>query len=455
MAPFIVIVGRPNVGKSSLYNRICRSRDALVDNQPGVTRDRLYSSITYEDVPIVLVDTGGFDDTNSDPLSGPMKDQIYAAIHEADVILFLVDGRQGLMPGDVQIGDILRKAEKRTFIAVNKIDGPEHDNLCMEFYTLGFEHVFPVSAAHGYGVSSLMESVLETFHATEDISLEGLGGDIIRIAILGRPNVGKSSLINKLLGSERMLVSDIPGTTRDAVDTKFSSHGRNYIIVDTAGIRKKSRIKERIEKFSVIKSIKSLERCHVAIVVIEANEGVLEQDARICSYAIDSSRALVLVINKFDLIKNNDYAKRILEDSISIQLRFIPWVPKIKVSSFNGSGISKILEKVNFVYDQSMSRINTGLLNRVMGQAVKSHPPHKHSGNIVKFLYATQTGISPPTFVLFFNKPEGIKPSYERYLINTLRDKLNFANAPIKLIFRERDSNTLSKRKEIKIENND
>lgn len=452
MVPFIVIVGRPNVGKSSLYNRICRSRDALVDNKPGVTRDRLYSSITYRDVPIFIVDTGGFDDANSDPLSEPMKDQIYAAIYEADIILFLVDGRQGLMPGDVQVGDILRKSGKKTFIVVNKIDGPEHDNLCMEFYRLGFEHVFPVSAAHGYGVASLMESVLETLPVAEEIlPPEDINDDTIRIAILGRPNVGKSSLINKLLGSERMLVSDIPGTTRDAVDTKFSSRGRNYLIIDTAGIRKKSRIKERIEKFSVIKSIKSLERCHVAIVVIEANEGVLEQDSHICSYAIDSSRALILVINKYDLIKNDDYAKHMLEDSISIHLRFIPWVPKIKVSALTGTGVSKILDKVNFVYDQSTGRINTGLLNRVIGKAIESHPPHKHSGNAVKFLYATQTGILPPTFVLFFNKPEGIKPSYERYLINTLRNELNFVNAPIKLIFRKRDSNTLNKSKKIKL----
>ena len=450
MVPFIVIVGRPNVGKSSLFNRLCRSRDALVDDLPGVTRDRLYSPITYGDVPIILVDTGGFDDTNSDPLSGPMKEQIYSAINEADIVLFLVDGRQGLMPGDIQVRDLLRKAAKKTFVAVNKIDGPEHDNLCMEFYALGFEHVFPVSAAHGYGVSSLMESVLEVLLAMEDLEVppEVLNDDIIRIAIFGRPNVGKSSLINKLLGSERMLVSDIPGTTRDAVDTKFESHGRNYLIVDTAGIRKKSRIKERIEKFSVIKSIKNLERCHVAIVVIEANEGALEQDSRICSYAVDRSRALILVINKCDLIKNNDYAKFTLEDSISNQLRFLPWVPKIKVSALTGSGVSKILDKVNLVYDQSVARINTGLLNRVINQAIQSHQPPKHSGHTVKFLYATQTGVLPPTFVLFFNKPEGIKPSYERYLINTLRNELNFINAPINLIFRKRDSNTLNKRKE-------
>ena len=450
MVPFIVIVGRPNVGKSSLFNRLCRSRDALVDDLPGVTRDRLYSPITYGDVPIILVDTGGFDDTNSDPLSGPMKEQIYSAINEADIVLFLVDGRQGLMPGDIQVRDLLRKAAKKTFVAVNKIDGPEHDNLCMEFYALGFEHVFPVSAAHGYGVSSLMESVLEVLPAMEDLEVppEVLNDDIIRIAIFGRPNVGKSSLINKLLGSERMLVSDIPGTTRDAVDTKFERHGRNYLIVDTAGIRKKSRIKERIEKFSVIKSIKNLERCHVAIVVIEANEGVLEQDSRICSYAVDRSRALILVINKCDLIKNNDYAKFTLEDSISNQLRFLPWVPKIKVSALTGSGVSKILDKVNLVYDQSVARINTGLLNRVINQAVQSHQPPKYSGHTVKFLYATQTGVLPPTFVLFFNKPEGIKPSYERYLINTLRNELNFINAPINLIFRKRDSNTLNKRKE-------
>jgi GTPase len=272
MTQLIAIVGRPNVGKSTLFNRLSRSRDALVDNHPGITRDRLYTAISHEGVPLTLMDTGGFDEAGNDPLLDKVRDQVEKAIEEADMVIFMVDGREGVLPADQEIATILRRSKKKTFLAVNKIDGSEHDHLALDFYSLGTESVHPISAAHGYGLRPFMDQVVKGLTKSQT---EKDTGTRIRVAVLGRPNVGKSSMINQILGTDRMLVSELPGTTRDSVDTLFTWRKKEYLLVDTAGIRRKARVKEKIEKFSMVKALKSLERCHVATILLDASEGVL------------------------------------------------------------------------------------------------------------------------------------------------------------------------------------
>ena len=435
MIPLIVIVGRPNVGKSTLFNRLSRSRDALVDNRPGVTRDRLQASIYVEGLPLILVDTGGFDDASHDPLIKKVKDQVNTAIEEADRIIFMVDGRHGIMPGDEEIADILRRSKKKTFLAVNKADGPEHDHLVSDFYSLGLESVYPISAAHGYGIRSFMQNVVKDIPKTEH---EKDNNEQIRVAVLGRPNAGKSSLINRILGLDRLVVSDLPGTTRDTVDTPFSYNGKEYLLIDTAGIRRKAKVKEKIEKFSMIKALKSLNRCHVAAVILDAAEGVSEQDARICGYAFEQGRAVLLVVNKWDLIKGDARKRKVLEDQIDRQLQFVSFAPRINLSALTGMGVMKIFGKIDLLYEQFSRRISTGAVNRAIKEMIEKQPPPRAGRGRIKFLYATQVRTKPPTFVVFVNRPDMIHFSYERFLINQLREHFQLAFTPIKVVFRKK-----------------
>jgi GTP-binding protein len=435
MTQLIAIVGRPNVGKSTLFNRLSRSRDALVDNHPGITRDRLYTSISHEGVPLTLMDTGGFDEAGNDPLLDKVRDQVEKAIEEADMVIFMVDGREGVLPADQEIATILRRSKKKTFLAVNKIDGSEHDHLALDFYSLGTESVHPISAAHGYGLRPFMDQVVKGLTKSQT---EKDTGTRIRVAVLGRPNVGKSSMINQILGTDRMLVSELPGTTRDSVDTLFTWRKKEYLLVDTAGIRRKARVKEKIEKFSMVKALKSLERCHVATILLDASEGVLEQDARICGYAFEQGKGIVLAVNKWDLIKSSAQKKDSIDNSIERQLRFISHAPRVNVSALTGERVMKLFEKIDLVYEQCSRTFSTPAVNRVFKEIFEEHQPPRFGRERLKLFYATQTSTRPPTFLLFVNRPDVIHFSYERFMINRLRVHFQLENAPIRLLFRKK-----------------
>lgn len=435
MTTIVAIVGRPNVGKSTLFNRLSRSRGALVDNQPGITRDRLYAPIDYDGVSLTLVDTGGFEGLGQDPIMINVRNQVEAAIEEADRIIFMVDGRNGVTPEDEDMAHVLRRTQKKVLLAVNKIDGPEHEHLSLDFYRLGVDNLYPVSAAHGYGVNSLMTDVITDIPKSEP---EKDSEDVIRIAVLGRPNVGKSSLINRILGSDRLVVSELPGTTRDAVDILFSYRGKSYLLIDTAGIRRKARVREKIEKFSMIKAIRTLERCHVAAIILDAADGISDQDARIIGYAFEQGKAVVLVVNKWDLIKDNPQKRDLLDSAIDRQLKFISFAPRVNVSAITGERVFRLFEKVERVYNQFSRRLSTSEVNRAIQVIVQKHPPPKVGRARLKVLYATQVAIKPPTFVVFVNRPDMIHFSYERYLVNQLRSHFNLDFTPIRLRFRKR-----------------
>ncbi len=436
MSSIIAIVGHPNVGKSTLFNRLSRSRGALVDDEPGITRDRLYAYIHWEDTPLTLIDTGGFDDSDHEPLLMQVSKHVETAIEEADRIIFMVDGRQGLMPGDETVAERLRRSEKPVFVAANKIDGPEHEHLIHDFYALGWQKVFPLSAEHGFGLKSLMEEVISDL-PKEDGGIED-DKTRIRVAVLGRPNAGKSSLINRILGFERLLVSEIPGTTRDSVDTLFSWQGKEYMLIDTAGIRRKARVKEKIEKFSMIKALRSLDRCHVAVVLLDADAGIAEQDARICGYAFERGRAIVLGVNKWDLVKKDPEKKKHLNNAIERQLNFISFAPRINLSALTGERVKKLFEKINLVHREFDKKINTAEVNKALEEMTQKKAPAGIGSGRLKFFYATQTRVRPPTFVVFANRPDKIHFSYKRFMLNQLREHFELNHIPIRLKFRKK-----------------
>ncbi len=435
MTPLIVIVGRPNVGKSTLFNRLARSRDALVDDRPGITRDRLYAPINYKGLPLKLSDTGGFDAMDRDPLSEKVRDQVETAINEADRIIFMVDAREGMTPGDEDVAHILRKSHKIFFLAANKIDGPEHENLIHDFYRFGIEPIYPISAAHGYGIRTLMDDIVKDLPISEpDKDLDGQ----IRVAILGRPNVGKSSLINRVLRLERLVVSDQPGTTRDTVDSPFFYGGKEYLLIDTAGIRRKARVKEKIEKFSMIKALKSLDRCHIAVILLDASQGLSEQDVRICGYAFEQGKGVVLAVNKWDLVKGDAQKQKHLNGSIERQLKFLSFAPRVNLSARTGERVMKLFDKIDLLYEQLSRTIPTAPLNQALEEIIRKHPPPRVGRGRLKLFYATQTRTRPPTFVVFVNRPDEIHFSYERFLINQLRTHFQLDFVPIRLRFRKR-----------------
>ena len=435
MNTLIAIVGRPNVGKSTLFNRLTRTRAALVDDQPGITRDRLYASVEWESKGFTLVDTGGFDDSEDAPLLQGVRNQVVKAIEEADRILFIVDGRDGLMPGDEKIADVLRRSRKKVFLGVNKVDGAEHQHLTADFYSLGFDRVYAVSAEHGYGLAAFLEALTEDL---EESAKEETPDDLTKVAIIGRPNVGKSSLINRIVGSDRLLVSELPGTTRDSVDIHFTLRGRNYVFIDTAGIRKKGRVKEKIEKFSVIKALQSLDRCHVALVLIDASEGVTDQDAHICGYAFERGRGVILAMNKWDLVKKDPEKKKHLANTLDRQMSFLSFAPQLYVSALTGEKVKNLFEKINLLHGQLFRRVDTSVVNKALTGMVQKNPPPKMGRGRLKFFYATQTGVMPPSFALFVNRPDLVHFTYERYLLNQFREKLELNEVPIRLKFKKK-----------------
>lgn len=434
----VAIVGRPNVGKSTLFNRISRSRAALVDDFPGVTRDRHYADIEWDGKSFQFVDTGGFMAEESSVIEEGMRQQIMFAVEEADIILFLLDARAGLHPEDTHFLDILRRTAKPIFFAVNKIDGPGQTHHMAEFYEMGAERIYPISSAHGFGIGELMSDIAVLVPAEAEDVGEAAEGNEIRISIVGRPNVGKSTLVNRLLGESRVIVSPVPGTTRDSVDSAFEQDGHRYMLIDTAGIRRKGRTREKLEKLSIVKALQSVERSHVAILLLDAVEGVTDQDLHIAGYIQDRTRACIIGINKWDAVDADPKRSKAFRDTVRERFRFFPFAPILTFSAATGKRVSRILPTVQEVFEQYNRRITTGIVNRALEKAIQQHEPPSSGGRRLKFYYATQASVRPPTFVLFCNHPDIVHFSYERFLTNQFREAFGLDKTPIKLVFRGR-----------------
>ncbi|BCA80024.1 ribosome biogenesis GTPase Der [Desulfuromonas sp. AOP6] len=436
MSSLVAIVGRPNVGKSTLFNRILGQRKAIVEDFPGVTRDRNYAEVTKYDVPFILMDTGGFEPASEERLLVQMREQSQLAVEEADVILFVLDGREGLTPSDEEVAAMLRRVDKPVLFVVNKVDGPKQEETMAEFYALGLDELHPVSAEHGVGVGDLVDAVLAHLPPAKESETET---EEVRLAVIGRPNVGKSSLVNRLLGYERVLANPMAGTTRDSVDTPFTYNQKRYVLIDTAGIRRKGRVSQKLEKFSVIQALKAMDRSHVVLVVIDAEEGVTDQDLTVAGYAYEKGRAVILVVNKWDKIEKDNKTLQQYTEKLRMSFKFLPFAPILFVSALTGQRVAKIMGEVEAVAAEFNRQIPTAALNRILEEAVRSHSPPMVQGSRLKFFYMTQTQVRPPTFVIFANKAEGIHFSYERYLQNKLREAFGFEGVPIRLIFRDRE----------------
>ena len=445
MKPIVAIVGRPNVGKSTLFNRITHTKDALVDDFPGVTRDRHYGDANWDDVEFTLVDTGGF--TEGDDLADAVRFQVHQAIADADVIMLLLDGKEGISPFDKDIINLLRSVEKPIFHVVNKIDGAEQEIYLSEFYQLGLETLYPLSAEHRYGLTDLLDEMVNVISGLATAPHEEAAGEMIRLAVVGRPNVGKSSLINWVLGENRLLVSNIPGTTRDAIDLVCKLNGKSYLLVDTAGIRRKGKVSRKLEKFSIIKALRSLERCDVALIVMDAAEGVTDQDISIAGYAYDRGCGCVFLLNKWDLVEKDSNTVKAYYERLRDQAKFLSFAPAMTISALTGQRITKTFKLVDEVYSQYVHRIATGQLNRILGKAIEKNAPSMHRGKQIKFYYAAQISTRPPTIVCFVNYPQAIHFSYKRYLINQLREESGLDKTPIRMIFRQREGKNARQRR--------
>jgi GTPase len=434
MKPIVAIVGRPNVGKSTLFNRITRTKAALVDDMPGVTRDRHYGDARWEDVEFTVVDTGGFSDTDAAGFADQIRFQVKLAVDDADIIVLVLDGKGGISPFDADLIQMLREVDRPVFYLVNKVDGEEREAGVMDFFSLGLSQLYPVSAEHGYGVPDFLDALVAELPKAEPPR----EADEIRVAVVGRPNVGKSSLINRLLGQERLLVSEVAGTTRDSIDTRCEVGGRSYLLVDTAGIRRKSKVSQRIEKFSVIKALKSMDTCDVALILVDAAEGVTEQDVSIAGYAHERGCGCILLLNKWDLVEKDNRTLKRFTQEVRLAAKFLGFAPILSVSAKTGQRVNQIFRQVRSVYEQYSRRIGTGELNRIMAQALSRNEPPLHRGKRLKFYYATQVSTKPPTFVLFVSFPEAVHFSYLRYLTNQIREGTGLDKTPIRVLLRQR-----------------
>ncbi len=434
--PLVAVVGRPNVGKSTLFNKLIGKRIAIVEDTPGVTRDRIYGDADWLQYAFTLIDTGGIEPANEDAIAAQMRRQAELAIETADVILFLVDGREGMTAADEEVAEMLRRSKKPVVLAVNKVDDRKFEDARYEFYALGLGEPITISASQGLGLGDLLDEVVKDFPK----NLETEQHTRINIAVSGKPNVGKSSLVNALLGEERTIVSDIPGTTRDSIDTPFAYGDREYTLVDTAGIRRKRAIEEEsIERYSVIRSLAAVRRADVVLIVCDASEeGLSEQDVRIAGYAHEEGKPSVLIVNKWDLIEKDTHTIEKYKKDFAVDLAFMDYVPMLFISAKNGLRVNKVLEMANRVYDQSCKRIPTGMLNDVINEAITMTEPPSDKGRRLKIYYATQVSVQPPTFVIFVNDENLMHFSYKRYLENYLRKSFELDGTPIRLLIRNR-----------------
>ena len=440
--PIVAIVGRPNVGKSTLFNRLVGERRAIVQDEPGTTRDRVYGTTDWGGIEFTIVDTGGLLDDREissaslTEIAHHTQDQATSAIAEADVIVFVVDAKAGLTSGDHEVADILRRADKPTILAANKADSLDRRDAAVDFYNIGLGDPIPISAYHGGGTGDLLDRVVEALpEAEEEEESEGP-----RIAIAGRPNVGKSRLLNALLGQERAIVSDVPGTTRDSLDTVIEWAGQPLTLIDTAGIRRRGRVEQGIERFSVLRSMRSIDRSDVVLLVIDATEEFTAQDLHIAGYVEEQKKGMVVVVNKWDLVEKDNHTMDDYRAKAREALDFMPYVPLVFISAKFGQRVQQVLETALLVVGEREKRVSTGSLNKLLKDAVAKHPPASRPGKWLKFFYATQADASPPTFVFFCNDPEHIHFSYRRYLENELRAEYGFVGSPIRMSFRSRAS---------------
>jgi GTP-binding protein len=429
-------VGRPNVGKSTLFNALAGQRISIVKDTPGVTRDRIYADITWLNHSFTMIDTGGIEPESKDIILSSMRSQAQTAIETADVILFLVDVRQGLVDADFKVADILRRSHKPILLVVNKVDSfDKYMTDVYEFYNLGLGDPIPVSGASRLGLGDMLDEVVSHFNPEQ---LEEEEDDRPRVAIIGKPNVGKSSIINKLLGEDRVIVSDIAGTTRDAIDTEIVRNGREYIFIDTAGLRRKSKIKEEIERFSIIRTVSAVERCDVAVLVIDASEGVTEQDAKIAGIAHERGKGVIIVVNKWDLIEKDDKTMNKFTNDIRQTLAYMPYAELLFISAKTGQRLPKLFDMIDMVIENQTLRIQTGVLNEILTEAMAMKQPPSDKGKRLRIYYMTQVSVKPPTFVMFINDKELMHFSYTRYIENQIRKTFGFRGTPIRFIARER-----------------
>lgn len=432
--PVVAIVGRPNVGKSTIFNRIVGERVSIVEDVPGVTRDRIYSSAEWLTHDFNIIDTGGID-LSDEPFLEQIRQQAEIAMDEADVIIFMTNGREGVTVADEEVAKILYKTKKPIVLAVNKIDNPDMRDMLYDFYTLGFGEPFPISGSHGLGIGDLLDAAAEHFPKEDEIDY---GDDVIKFSLIGRPNVGKSSLVNAFLGQERVIVSDIAGTTRDAIDSPYSYDGQDYVIIDTAGMRKRGKVYESTEKYSVLRALRGIERSDVVLVVLNAEEGIQEQDKKIAGYAHEAGKAIVIVVNKWDTIVKDDKTMKNFTDEIRESFLFLDYAPIIFVSANTKQRVHQILPIINRVSANHAMRIQSSILNEVIEDAVVRNPAPSDKGKRLRVYYTTQAAVKPPTFIVFVNEPELMHFSYERFIENRIRETFDFEGTPIHLITRAR-----------------
>lgn len=436
--PLVAIIGRPNVGKSTLFNRILGSRTAIVDDVPGVTRDRNYADATYRNRPFRLIDTGGLEPSASDGMLALIRRQSELAIAEADILILLMDGRTGLTPQDQEVVRLLRGTTKPLFVAINKIDTPKVETLVADFYRLGIESLYPISAEHGIGVADLLDAIYPLLPVQEEDREQG---SMPRVAVVGRPNVGKSTLVNAVLGQERVVVSDVPGTTRDSIDSLAVHQGRPYLFTDTAGIRRRGKVDRGIEGYSVARSLRAIGRSDVAVLLLDAEEGVTEQDTKIAGVVIRQGRACLLLVNKWDLREGDHQARQQVEQDLRRRFPFLTWAPVLFGAAVKPDSLRRLFPAIDEVYASFTKRVPTGHLNQLLQNILATHPLPARKGKptkITKSAFMTQVATSPPVFALFVGHPENITSSYLRYLENRLREEYGFSGTPIRLLVRKK-----------------
>ncbi|MBM6619877.1 ribosome biogenesis GTPase Der [Bacillus suaedaesalsae] len=432
--PVVAIVGRPNVGKSTIFNRIVGERISIVEDIPGITRDRIYSSGEWINKEFNIIDTGGIEIGDA-PFLAEIRQQAEVAIDEADVIIFMVNGREGVTAADEEVAKILYRSDKPVVLAVNKIDNPEMRSDIFDFYALGFGEPMPISGSHGLGLGDLLDAVFGHFPQQED---EEYDENTIKFSLIGRPNVGKSSLVNALLGEERVIVSNIAGTTRDAIDTPYSKDGTDYVIIDTAGMRKRGKVYESTEKYSVLRALKAIERSDVVLVVLDGEEGIIEQDKKIAGYAHQAGRAIVIVVNKWDAVEKDEKTMQEYEKKIRAHFQFLDYAPIVFLSAKTKRRIQTLLPVINTAAENHNLRVQTNVLNDIILDAVTMNPAPTDNGKRLKVYYATQVSVKPPAFAVFVNEPELMHFSYERFLENQIRAAFGFVGTPIKIFARAR-----------------